>query len=210
MCQYTDRFLQHIVQLPSYIRDSGHILRDYHWENQYMWASLDVCSLYTSIKHQGWINHFLCTKSNTNSQQANFLVDSTKFCLEPNYFVFQGKFYLQTKGTAMGTSFAPCYANITMGFWKEQFVWYNNPFAKHIVFYGRYIDNVLSIWDGSPDFLSFVNHCNANDMGPSFTHVIDLDRLVFLDLEQFHDAGSIHTSNHSKSVSGNSYLHFDS
>lgn len=90
---------------------------------------------------------------------------------------------------AMGASFAPCCANITMGLWEQLFVWLNNPFLEHIVFYGRYIDDVLLIWAGTNNlFLSFVDHCNANDLGLSFTYVVDPDRF-FLDLELFHEAG---------------------
>lgn len=51
LSKYIDCFLQPIVQqLPSYIRNSGHVLEvlwDYMWESDYMWASLDVCSPYT-------------------------------------------------------------------------------------------------------------------------------------------------------------------
>ena len=39
--------------------------------------------------------------------------------LKSNYFTFNDKFYLQTQGTAMGSSFAPNYANIFLGYLKE-------------------------------------------------------------------------------------------
>lgn len=71
------------------------------------------------------------------------------FCLRHNYFTFLDQLYLQLKGTAMGANFAPGYANLTMGYLEEGYIWANNPFAKHIMFYGRYIDDVLLTWCGA-------------------------------------------------------------
>lgn len=66
----------------------------------------------------------------------------------------------------MGVIFAPCYANLAMGFWEEHSIWTDNPFMRHLVFYGRYIDDVFIIWDGDANsFLSFVAYCNTNDLG---------------------------------------------
>lgn len=59
-------------------------------------------------------------------------------------------------------------------------------------------------------FSSFVAHCNTNELGLSFTHVLDPTELVFLDLVLSHDKQDIVTSNHTKPTSANSYLHFDS
>lgn len=67
-----------------------------------------------------------------------------------------------------------------MGYWEKGHIWANNSFAEHIVFYGRYIDDILLIWDGGPDVFSpFVAHCNADPLGLSFTHVLDPKELFF-------------------------------
>lgn len=50
----------------------------------------------------------------------------------------------------MGGNYAPSYANQTMGHWEDLNIWQPNPFAQHLVFYGRHIDNVI-IWDGPSD-----------------------------------------------------------
>lgn len=218
LSQYIDLLLQPLVQaLPSYIKDSNQVieqLKHYAWVEGYMWASLDVSSLYTSIPHLVGLNavqHFLAKDGNMNSRQAKFLVDGTEFCLTHNYFTFLDQFYLQRKGTAMGANFAPGYANLTMGHWEDLNIWSNNPYARHLIFYGRYIDDILIIWDGGPEvFSSFVAHCNNNSMGLSFTHVLDTHELVFLDLTLSHDDATITTTNHVKPTGGNSYLHYTS
>lgn len=132
-----------------------------------------------------------------NSTQCEFVLNSIVFCLRHSYFSFLDQFYLQCKGTAMGTNFSPVYAN--------------NSFSEHIVFYRRYIDDVLLISSGGPDlFSSFVIHCNTNALGLSFTHVLNPMELGFLDSVLSHDQQNIITCNHTKSTSGNSYLHYDS
>lgn len=72
----------------------------------------------------------------------------------------------------MDTTFAPSYNNLTIDWWEVFCIKRNNPFAAYIIFYGRYIDNDINIWDGpSADIDSFVQYCHGDNMGLSFTHV---------------------------------------
>lgn len=126
LSQYVDCFLQPIVQsLPSYVRDSSHLLDSlshYTWESSYTWLSLDVTSLYTSIPHEVGLTalgHFLAQDPNLHHLQAQFILDCTQLCLEHNYFKHLGGYYLQVHGTVMFASFAPCYANLIMGWWES-------------------------------------------------------------------------------------------
>lgn len=98
-----------------------------------------------------------------------------------------------------------------MGYWEDLRIWVDNPFSQYIVYYGRYIDDVLLIWGGGLDlFSSFVAYCNGNLLGLYFTYEINQKELVFLDLVLSHDKDTIITSNHNKPTSGNSYLHYNS
>lgn len=188
-----DQFLQPIVfQIQSYIRDGTHLfelLSPYIWEPTYVWLSLDVSSLYTSIPHTFGImalEHFLAMDPLINPRQATFIIEATKFCLTHNYFTFNGDFYLQ-QGTAMGANFAPSYANLAMGFWENQYVYNNNPFSANIIFFERYFDNLIIIWDGTPDLINlFVKHCNDNTYGLSLTYESNQTSLAFLDLRLGH------------------------
>lgn len=216
---YVDRYLQPIVlQLQSYIRDGTHLmelLSPYTWESSYAWLSLDVSPLYTSIPHSFGImalEHFLSTDPLINPRQATFIIEATKFCLMHNYFTFNGDFYLQLQGMAMGANFAPSYANLAMGFWENKYIHHNNPFSANITFFGRYIDDIIIIWDGPLDLIhSFIAHCNNNNnntYGLSFTHESNQTSLAFLDFELRHDDHEIYAKNYTKPTKGNSYLHF--
>lgn len=111
----------------------------------------------------------------------------------------------------MGVSFVQSLVNLFMGLWEKRYIWANNPFAKHLVLYGRYIDDVIIIRQGTRDEVKdFLKYRNNNEFWIKFTHVCDPDVLVFLDLELRHENTRIVTKNHFKPTSGNSYLHQNS
>lgn len=98
-----------------------------------------------------------------------------------------------------------------MGYWEFLHIWHNKPFSSHIMFYGRYIDNVIIIWDGNTSTVSeFVAYCNNNNMGLKFTSVMDGERLDFVDLELFSAGNKIHAKSFTKPTARNSFLHYNS
>ena len=50
------------------------------------------------------------------------LISLARLVLENNYFEFDEKIFRQKLGTAIGTKFAPGFANIFMGYLKEKFL----------------------------------------------------------------------------------------
>lgn len=98
---YVNHYLQPLAQqLPAYFRDCIHplsTLKNYSWKESYLWVSLDIASLYTSIPHQVALRSvecFLYKDSLINTKQALFIRDTTHFCLTHNYFQFDTKFNL--------------------------------------------------------------------------------------------------------------------
>ena len=85
-----------------------------HW-NSYIW----LISLYTSILHEFGleaIDYFLTKyQEDLNPRfKKEFVLESANFTLKNNTLIFDSEFYLQIKRTAMGTIFAPTYANLTI------------------------------------------------------------------------------------------------
>ena len=83
-----------------------------------------MTSLYTSIPTQlgmealeYWLDRlsFLVETRFTKS----FILESVQFILENNFFQFNSSMWHQLCGTAMGKSFAPHYACLTMGYLEE-------------------------------------------------------------------------------------------
>ena len=69
----------------------------------------------------------------------------------------------------------------------------------HIKLWKRYIDDVLMIWSGEhTEAEAFCSWLNEQVPHLKFTHTIDNERLVFLDLNLFVENGSIKTNTHTK------------
>lgn len=84
----------------------------------------------------------------------------------------------------MGGKCSPSLANIYMSSWEQDYIFSDvNPCASHIRWYGRYIDDLLLMWEGSRDDAEkFVDFINENPFNLRFTHVFDVSVTNFLDL----------------------------
>ncbi|CAH2324833.1 Hypothetical predicted protein, partial [Pelobates cultripes] len=63
--------------------------------------------------------------------QIDFIIEGINIILKNNYFCFFNCFYLQKRGTAMGTRFAPSYANLFMADWESTAIWALEKEKRH-------------------------------------------------------------------------------
>lgn len=192
----TDRvadFIEHYlnplsIKHPAYIKDTYHfidIIKSLTIPPDSFLFSLDVDSLYTNID----------TKSGLSAVQKMFYKypDSTRpdrdlLCLlelnlTKNDFVFDSKYYLQIKGTAMGKSFAPSYANIFMAIWEEKAL-SSCPIAP--LFYFRFLDDIWGVWTHSLDeFHQLISFLNGLDLSIHLKFEISTHSINFLDTTVF-------------------------
>ena len=83
------------------------------------------------------------------------------FILKHNYFTFNKRYYLQTHGTAMGATFAPIYANISMANIEDMLMSLYTGEQKPKL-WRRFIDDIFFIWEGDEDsLLNFFNTVNS-------------------------------------------------
>ncbi|XP_065652825.1 uncharacterized protein LOC136080142 [Hydra vulgaris] len=61
-----------------------------------------------------------------------------------SHFLFNGKFYDQLDGVAMGSPLAPILANMFIGFHEQ--TWVNNCSSSIPIFYKRYVDDIIAIF----------------------------------------------------------------
>ena len=88
-------------------------------------VSFDVESLYSNIPHElgleaitFWTNKY---PSEFPSRMSNdFVLEGIKLILKNNSFHFNDAYFLQTKGTAMGSKFAPIYATLVLAYLEEK------------------------------------------------------------------------------------------
>lgn len=157
-----------VKSLPSYWADTPHMLRCFEEENSKgpqppgsIPVTLDVSSLYTNIPLAQGIEiftAFLNTRSD-KSVPTVFLITLLTLVLTCNVLVFNGKYYLQLIGTAMGTRVAPTFACLFMG--CIEFMMLKSWKGIKPNLYRRYIDDIFFLWNGTEqELLKFIEHLN--------------------------------------------------
>ncbi|XP_078539298.1 uncharacterized protein LOC144824087 [Lissotriton helveticus] len=214
---FIDSFLQpEVKKLPSYIKDTGDFLSkvfDIEWQDDYLFMTLDVQSLYTSIRHQDGLKameYYLGKRPIELYNHTKMLLEMAEWCLTNNTFIFDRLHYKQLQGSAMGTCFSPSYANLHMGWWEEQVlkVQHSDTMQNNIVMYKRYIDDIFIIWQGNDkDAESFAVTLNENMLNLKFTCTTSNVNIQFLDLELYVQDNKIQTRTYRKPTAGNALLH---
>ena len=120
--------LSHIIkplvgQSPHHLRNTQHFiqqLQDKKLEAGEIITSYDVKALFTSVPVQPAIQIVKqrlqqdITLPQRTSMSIPQITSLLEFCLTQTYFLFQGKYYQQTQGAAMGSPISPLIANIFM------------------------------------------------------------------------------------------------
>uniref|UniRef100_A0A8C5MIH2 Reverse transcriptase domain-containing protein n=1 Tax=Leptobrachium leishanense TaxID=445787 RepID=A0A8C5MIH2_9ANUR len=212
--EYIDLLLQPlVVRTQAYLKDTISLLRlleEIEWKDNYIMATCDVNSLYTIIPHDVGCEatrFFLSDSGCFAADQMEFIIEGIQLVLNNNYFWYKGDFYLQINGTAMGTRFAPSYANLFMAYWESQIACAGHDWGRNLVLYRRYIDDVLIVWEGShTDLVEFIAHLNDNSVGIKLDSTINKNKVDFLDLTLYTKDGRILTKTHFKDVHVNGYI----
>lgn len=212
-----------LKHIKSYIRDSVDFLNKCPREvdENTEIVTFDVVSLYTSIPHDFGLqalDYFLTTyeKDLHPRFKKQFVLESANFVLKNNTMNFDSKFYLQIKGTAMGTIFAPTYANLTMGYHEVQLysIIYQNYRLASDYFtnsWFRFLDDcqiLLKVDLINPDnLLNILNKININIQ---FTMEKSQNRLPFLDIMINKDGTKIWMDIYNKPTDAKRYVPFTS
>ena len=109
-------------------------------------CSLDVVGLYPHIPHDEGLNSMKFTIEEFGKDLAigsDDLIDLARFILKNNFLEFEDKIYRQKLGTAIGTKFAPSFANLFM------FDLENNLLREYHLsswVWWRFLDDIFIIW----------------------------------------------------------------
>ncbi|KAJ1155488.1 hypothetical protein NDU88_008218 [Pleurodeles waltl] len=214
LSEYIDLFLQPFVRnLPSYIKDTTHLvslIADYEWTEGNFLATLDVTSLYTCIpKKEGMaaIRHFLDKREAMFLEHSNMLMDLINLVMDNNIFLHEGSWYRQQQGVAIGAKFSPSFAKLYMGHFEHHHLWTKGPqeLTQHILYWGRYIDDVLLFWSGDHMSLDrFIQYLNVNSYNINFTSSISSVSVDFLDVTLYTEGNHICSKLFRKATASNS------
>ena len=221
-----------VSHLNTYIKDDWDFLLKipYEFSNPVSLYSYDITSLYTSFPHclglealTYWIEK---RRDLIPIRFSNdFIIESAKFVLENNNFLFDNELYRQIKGTAMGTKFAPSYACLTIGFLEETRLfptilckYFDNNTCKYIEKnYIRYMDDSFITLPKNMDPSLLQSALNEMDTSINFTmekgrtHHDNLETLNFLDIKIIlHENKYITTDIYYKETNPHRYLDYHS
>ena len=173
-----------VMYLKTYIKDEYDFLRKFPKEippNSRV-ISCDVVSLYTSIPLELGIealNYWIDKLSTLIPDRFSkaFILESVQFILTNNYFMFDCTIWHQLCGTAMGKSFAPPYACLTVGFLEETILIpitlpqnFDESICRTIVtFLMRYIDDDILVLPNSISIEKFLSVMNSLHPSIQFT-----------------------------------------
>lgn len=157
--------------------------------NSHLLTSFDIKNLYTNIPVEETLTILEKNLKKTNhldNDKITEIINLTKMTLSQNYFEYNGDFYTQERGLAMGSPLSSIMADIFLNHIENNYILNNqkNPLVKNIVYYHRYVDDILCLFNGNTrqiDILTkFFNNIHPNIQ---FTAEIEQSNQInFLDL----------------------------
>ncbi|PJE77741.1 hypothetical protein CI610_03331 [invertebrate metagenome] len=185
IAEYIDHFLAPLsMKHPAYLKDTNDFInkiKNLTIPKDSLLVSLDVDSMYTNIDNRDGLRAVgKIFQNNPDPDRPDLeILEMLQSGLERNDFEFNGKWYLQISGTAMGKKFAPSYANIFMAdFEKEALA----KCTKQPLVYVRFLDDIFIIWTHSrSDFDDFFDTLNNHHPCIKLKATISNDSIDFLD-----------------------------
>lgn len=214
---FIDTLLQPAMKAtPSYIRDSKqfiNLLESLKMPPHTILLTIDVTSLYTNIPQEEGISACIEALQDLDlphKPPEDVIRMLMTYILEYNTFEFNGEFFQQTCGTAMGTKMAPAFATIFMHKLEQAFL--NTQTYKPLTWI-RYIDDIFAPWTHGEEKLQTFLH-DLNDFHPNikFTYETDQDKATYLDIDmykgtRFRQQGILDIKTHFKPTNTFQYVH---
>ena len=178
-------------------------------------VSFDVCSLFTNIPLEETIDLAVQTIfTNTPNIKITRVELKQLFMIATSktHFLYQGSFYDQVDGVAMGSPLAPILANLFMGFHEKE--WIEQYTGRQSSYYRRYVDDIFAIFDCEDDANNFFTYLNSKHPNIKFTIEREVNNTIaFLDVLLNNTDSKLHTSvYHKKTYTGllTNYFSFSS
>ena len=208
LATYLDQITSPLVRcLPSYVKDTNHML---NIAQTFSYPTscpdrFDIKSLYMVIPNNDGLSalqHFL-NKRSVLEPLTHILLRLAELVLTLNSFRFNGDFYPQTVGVAMGSRLGLYYACLFVGHVDEQ-IFQQYPGTKPDL-YKRYADDISAACSENEldNFDNFVNNFHPS---LKFTWAISDKQLPFLDLVLKPTPQGLTTTIHYKETDSHSYL----
>ena len=126
------------------------------------------------------IAEYLCSAIRWWRCRAVKLEFELEFATKRSHFLFDGKYYDQIDGVAMGSPLGPVLANIFMCHFEER--WVMNGKVRPSLWY-RYVDDTFTMFDSKDTACEFLQYLNSRHHSIKFTIEFEQDNVIpFLDI----------------------------
>ena len=173
--------------------------------------SYDICSLFTRFPLNETIELAvkLIFDNNPNIKITKKDLKYSEFTTSETHILFDGNYYDQIDGVAMGSDLGPVLANLFMVFYEKQWLKKFN-FCK-VLLYRRYIDDIICLFNCEVDAMKFFDYLNSRHPNIKFTfEKQNGGKLAFLDILISNESDNFCTSVFRKKTSIGLYTNFTS
>ena len=127
-----------------------------------------------------------------------------------SFFIFDGKFYEQCDGAAMGSPFEPTLANVFMCYFENIYL-ENCPSPFKPIVYRRFVDDTFLLFQSKDHVEKFKNYLNKQHKNIKFTSEIEENgSLSFLDIQIGRENNKFVTSVYRKPTFSGVFTNFES
>ena len=141
---------------------------------------------------------------------ANRILKLVKICAATPQFEFDGTFYKQLSGLAMGSPLSPFLAGLFMEEFEKEVL---ENTDENIIFYARYVDDCFLLAESMDSLNKFLVELNSHDSNGRITFTCEMEagkKLPFLDILMDRSQGNLHCSVYRKKTDSGRYTHFSS
>ena len=177
-------------------------------------ASLNVDSLFTNIPLSETIN-ICCELVFKGKMIVDGLCEKDfkqllTLATTESFILFDGTYYQQIDGVAMGSPLGPTLANIFLGYNEVQ--WLSEcPASYKPTFYRRYVDDIFLLFKNAEAISHFKLYMNSQHRNMNFTSEVENNNSIpFLDVFISRYSTTFVTSVYRKPTFSGVYTHYDS
>ena len=177
-------------------------------------VSFDVESLFTNIPLDETID--ICVerlykrKKKVKGLLKRHFKELLTLATKSSCFLFNGVYYSQIDGVAMGSPLGPTLANLFLCYHEEK--WLNDcPIQFRPKYYKRYVDDVFLMFEDRSQVKKFLRYMNSRHANINFTvEEEENGSLSFLDIAITRNEGKLTTSIHRKKTFSGVYVNYNS
>ena len=183
-------------------------------DHRLIMASLDVESLFTNIPLGETIdivtNKVFEKRRKVNGISKQDFKRLLEISTKGTVFYFDGQYYRQKDGVAMGSPLGPALENAFLA--HHESVWLEEcPLSFAPIFFARYVDDIFVLMRSNEHVVKLAEYLSSRHPNIRFTYELENNNaLPFLDVNVYRDAGKFSTTVHRKMTFSGVYSNFSS